>query len=47
VSVVAIVREGALIGNPGPEDVIRAGDRVAVIGSPEQLPAAEALLSEQ
>ena len=44
VSVVAIVRDGALIGNPGPEDVIRAGDRVAVIGSPEQLPAAEALL---
>lgn len=46
VSVVAIVRGGALIGNPGPDDVIRAGDRVAVIGSPEQLPAAEALLSE-
>lgn len=46
VSVVAIVREGALIGNPGPEDVIRAGDRVAVIGSPEQLPAAEALLGD-
>ena len=44
VSVVAIVREGALIGNPGPDDVIRTGDRVAVIGSPEQLPAAEALL---
>jgi CPA2 family monovalent cation:H+ antiporter-2 len=43
-SVVAIVRDGRLIGNPGPEDVIHAGDRVAVIGSPEQLPQAEALL---
>ena len=47
VSVVAIVRDGALIGNPGPEDVIRAGDRVAVIGSPEQLPEAEALLNRE
>lgn len=45
VSVVAIVRAGVLLGNPGPDDVILAGDRVAVIGSPEQLPAAEALLN--
>lgn len=44
VSVVAIVRAGVLMGNPGPDDAILAGDRVAVIGSPEQLPAAEALL---
>lgn len=44
VSVVAIVRAGVLLGNPGPDDVILAGDRVAVIGSPEQLPAAEGLL---
>jgi len=43
VSVVAIVRDGTLVGNPGPEDALRPGDRVAVIGSPAQLPNAERL----
>lgn len=36
-SVVAIVREGALTGNPAAADVLLAGDRVAVLGSPEQM----------
>lgn len=43
VSVVAIVRDGKLAGNPGPEDALRPGDRVAVIGAPPQLPNAERL----
>jgi CPA2 family monovalent cation:H+ antiporter-2 len=43
VSVVAITRDRAVISNPGPEVVLVPGDRVAVIGSPEQVAAAEAL----
>ena len=42
VSVVAIARSDALIRNPGPAEVFRPGDRVAVIGTPEQVHAAEA-----
>jgi K+/H+ antiporter YhaU regulatory subunit KhtT len=40
---VAIVREGVLSGNPGPTDRLLPGDRVAVIGAPDQIPAAEQL----
>lgn len=43
VSVVAIVRDGKLVGNPGSGDALLPGDRVAVIGSPVQVPDAERL----
>ena len=43
VSVVAISRERAVISNPGPEVVFVPGDRVALIGTPEQVAAAEAM----
>jgi K+/H+ antiporter YhaU regulatory subunit KhtT len=41
-SVVAIGRNGALIGNPSPDEVLQAGDRLAVIGTPSQVSDAEA-----
>ena len=41
VTVVAIARQQDLIRNPGPREVLEAGDRVAVIGSPSQVAAAE------
>ncbi len=41
VTVVAIARQQDLIRNPGPREVLEAGDRVAVIGSPNQVAAAE------
>ncbi len=43
VSVVAISRERAVITNPGPEVIFVPGDRVALIGTPEQVASAEAL----
>jgi CPA2 family monovalent cation:H+ antiporter-2 len=43
VSVVAISRTGALISNPGPEVIFVPGDRVAVIGEPDQVALAEAI----
>jgi CPA2 family monovalent cation:H+ antiporter-2 len=45
VSVVAISRERAVITNPGPEVIFVPGDRVALIGTPEQVAAADALFS--
>ncbi len=45
VSVVAISRERAVISNPGPEVIFVPGDRVALIGTPEQVAAAEALFA--
>jgi CPA2 family monovalent cation:H+ antiporter-2 len=42
VSVVAIGRHERLISNPGPDEVLRVGDRVAVIGTPAEVIAAEA-----
>ena len=44
VSVVAITRLGEVITNPGPEIVLRAGDRAALIGMPSQIGAGEQLL---
>ena len=41
VSVVAISRTGAVISNPGPDVIFVPGDRVAVIGEPDQLALAE------
>ena len=43
VSVVAISRERAVISNPGPDVMFVPGDRVALIGSPEQVAAVEPL----
>jgi len=43
VSVVAISRTGAVISNPGPDVIFVPGDRVAVIGEPEQLALAESV----
>ena len=43
VSAVAIVREGTLTANPGPGHVLRVDDRVAVLGSPEQMAETERL----
>jgi K+:H+ antiporter len=43
VSVVAIAREHAVISNPGPDVIFVPGDRVALIGTPEQVAAAEGL----
>lgn len=36
VSVVGIMRDGVLQPNPGPDDVIQAGDLLAIVGRPEQ-----------
>ncbi len=44
VSVVAIGRQAELIGNPSPEERLRPGDRIAVIGTPAQVTEAERLL---
>jgi len=44
VSVVAIGRHEELLSNPGPDELIQTGDRVAVIGTPSQVAAAERLL---
>jgi len=43
VFVVAIGRQEDLIGNPGPEELMRPGDRVAIIGAPAQVAEAERL----
>jgi CPA2 family monovalent cation:H+ antiporter-2 len=36
ISVVAVLRDGAVISNPGPEMVLRAEDRLAVLGRAEE-----------
>jgi monovalent cation:H+ antiporter-2, CPA2 family len=43
VSVVAISRTGAVVSNPGPDVIFVPGDRVAIIGTPEQLALAESV----
>jgi CPA2 family monovalent cation:H+ antiporter-2 len=43
-SVVAMHRDGALVPAPAPESRLREGDRLALIGAPEHLEAAESLL---
>ena len=43
-SVVAIERSGERLINPGPDEVLRAGDRVLLLGHTEQLPQARAWL---
>ena len=44
VSVVAIGRGASIIASPGPDEQLAAGDRLAVIGSPDQVNAAEQML---
>ena len=46
-SVVGIERAGANIINPGPEEELRPGDEVLLLGSPEQLDAAVEFLSDR
>jgi len=44
-SIVAIERAGQRLINPGPEEVLLAGDRVLLLGTAEQLPGACDLLA--
>lgn len=44
-SVVALARDGELSSNPDPTTTLQAGAHLAVIGSPEQLAAVEAVAS--
>ncbi len=46
VTVIAIGRHQNLIRNPGPREVLHPGDRVAVIGTPAQISAAEHFFSK-
>jgi len=43
-SVIAIARDGGLIANPGPDVKLVPGDHVAILGTPAQVEALEALL---
>jgi CPA2 family monovalent cation:H+ antiporter-2 len=43
-SIVAIERSGERLINPGPDEVLRPGDRVLLLGQVEQLPGARELL---
>jgi CPA2 family monovalent cation:H+ antiporter-2 len=44
-SIVAIERAGQRLINPGPDEILSAGDRVLLLGQAEQLPAASDLLA--
>jgi CPA2 family monovalent cation:H+ antiporter-2 len=46
-SVVAITRNGRMIPNPGAQDRLEPGDRVAVLGTPHQLAALERLFEKR
>ena len=43
-SIVALLRDGQLMPNPAPTLQLRTGDRVAVLGDPQQLAKFEAVL---
>ena len=43
-SIVAIERAGQRLINPGPDEVLRKGDRILLLGTHEQLPQARAFL---
>ena len=43
-SIVAIERAGQRLINPGPDEVLRPGDRVLLLGQADQLPSAKELL---
>jgi CPA2 family monovalent cation:H+ antiporter-2 len=44
-SVVAIHRENRVVRNPGPAEILNAGDRVAVLGAPGEIAGAQRLFS--
>lgn len=44
-TVIATERDGTLTGNPGPDTRLEPGDRVALIGRPDQLASASVLLN--
>jgi CPA2 family monovalent cation:H+ antiporter-2 len=46
-SIVGIARDTGVVVNPGPDATLSAGDRVAVIGTVDQIRQAEALLGPQ
>lgn len=46
-SIVVIERDGNRIINPGPDDELRSGDRLLLLGSREQIEAAQKLLLER
>ena len=43
-SIVAIERAGQRQINPGPDEILRSGDRVLLLGAADQLPEARTLL---
>jgi K+/H+ antiporter YhaU regulatory subunit KhtT len=43
-SIVGIDRNGDSVINPGPDEALRAGDQVLLLGSTEQLTSAKRLL---
>ena len=45
VTVVAISRNGSIVSNPAAQEVIQSGDRLAVIGTPAQVGAADRLVT--
>ena len=47
VSVVGIVRDGAMLSNPGPDAVFQTGDQVAIIGGTAEVVAAEFTLGPE
>lgn len=47
VSIVAIIREDDTVPSPGPEQVLVAGDTVVVVGTPEGIEHATALLQRE
>ena len=44
-SIVAIERAGQRLINPGPDEILRPGDRVLLLGHADQLPGAKELLA--
>jgi len=43
-TIIATDHDGVLAGSPGPDYVLEPGDRVAIVGRPDQLAAASVLL---
>ncbi|SHF62512.1 monovalent cation:H+ antiporter-2, CPA2 family [Desulfacinum infernum DSM 9756] len=46
ITILAVRRDGALLPNPGPELALQAGDHTIVLGTPDQLRRAHALLTQ-
>jgi uncharacterized protein with PhoU and TrkA domain len=44
-TIVSIERDGRIINNPGAEEVIREGDLIAILGSPQERERAKRILS--